>query len=111
MFFPFGIEKEAEIYLASSKLGLQIDPQANGVINHLRNAFLEEDKVDLPTDEISSFIVQLCRENVLGQIDNYEDEKGVAWTIALLSKAYIVACSVPCSFASLFMKCFIKYYK
>ena len=47
MFFPFGIEKEAEIYLASSKLGLQIDPQANGVINHLRNAFLEEDKVDL----------------------------------------------------------------
>lgn len=109
--FTLGIEKEAEIFLSSSKAGLQVDPQAIVVINQLRNVFKEDGKVDLPINEISSFIVQLCKDNVLGQIDNYADKNGVAWTIALLSKAYIYACVAPCSYDSLFIKSFIEYYK
>lgn len=64
--FTLGIEKEAEIFLSSSKAGLQVDPQAIVVINQLRNVFKEDGKVDLPINEISSFIVQLCKDNVLG---------------------------------------------
>ena len=47
---------------------------------------------------------------MLSQIDSSEDENGVAWTIALLAKAYIAASSTPCSYDALFKKCFIKYY-
>lgn len=109
--FYFGIEKEADIYCSSSKIGLSSDPQANNVIRQLKDVFLHDRKVNLPMDKISDFIVLLCDDNVLGQIDDHEDEKGVAWTIALLSKAYIAASTIPCSYDSLFKQCFIKYYK
>lgn len=109
--FEFGIDAEATIYCTSSHMGLSMDPQANGVINHLKQVFLQEGKINLPMNEISDFIVYLCRENVLKQIDNIEDEKGVAWTIALLAKAYIAASSNPCSYDTLFKESFKKYYK
>lgn len=109
--FELGIDAEATIYCKSSHLGLRIDPQANQVINHLKHVFQQEGKVDLPMNDISDFIVFLCQQNVLNQIDNIEDEKGVAWTIALLSKAYIAASSIQCSYDTLFKECFKKYYK
>ena len=86
-----------------------MDPQANGVINHLKQVFQQDGKVDLPMNDISDFIVLLCQKNVLNQIDNVEDEEGVAWTIALLAKAYIAASSIPCSYDTLFKECFKKY--
>ncbi len=91
-------------------MGLAADTQAESVINHLKQVFIEDGKTDLSMDEISSFIVSLCKQNVLNQIDNREDEQGVAWTIALLSKAYISASTKPCPYNDLFRKCFIKYY-
>lgn len=109
--FEFGLDAEATIYCTSSYMGLSLDPQANGVINHLKEVFLQDGKVNLPMNEISDFIVTLCRENVLNQIDNIEDEKGVAWSIALLAKAYIAASSNPYSYDTLFKECFKKYYK
>lgn len=109
--FYFGLEKEADIYCASSKIGLSNDSQSKGIIELLRGAFISERKTDLPMDKISDFIVQLCNDNVLGQIDDREDENGVAWTIALLAKGYIAACTIPCSYDNLFKQCFIKYYK
>lgn len=107
----FGIEKEAEFYCSASKLGLASDPKANEVINHLKDVYIEDGRIDMSIDEISDFIVILCENNVLDQISNSDDEQGVAWTIALLSKAYILASSVPCIYDDLFKRCFIKYYK
>lgn len=109
--FLFGIEKEAEIYCVSSKMGLAADPQTNRVVNQLTKTFIQDGKANLPMNEITDFIVYLCNENVLNQIDNRDDEQGVAWTIALLAKGYIAASSLPCSFDSLFKACFIKYYR
>lgn len=108
--FLFGIETEADIYCFSSKIALESDARANDFINRLIFNFIEEDKINLPMDEISDFIVRLCNGNVLNQIDNREDEQGVAWTIALLAKAYIAACSIPYSYDTLFKQCFIQYY-
>ena len=106
----FEVEKEAEIYCSASYMGLAADPQATGIINHLKQVFIDDGKIDLPLNEISSFIVSLCKENVLNQIDNRDDEKGVAWTIALLAKAYIAASTTLCPYNNLFKECFIKYY-
>ena len=108
--FVFGIKKEAELYCASSKIGLSMDPQAIGVINQLKYTFIEDGKVNLSFNEISDFIVLLCKNNVLHQIRNMEDEEGVAWTIALLSKAYISASISSISYDELFVACFVKYY-
>lgn len=109
--FAFGIQKEAEIYCSSSKLPLVSDPQANAVISQLRQAYVEDGKINLPMNEITDFIVQLCKNNVLNQIDGREDEDGVAWTIALLVKAYILVSTNPFSYDTLFKECFIKYYE
>lgn len=109
--FQFGIDAEAAIYCTSSYMGLHIDPQADEVINHLKQVFKQWGKADLPMKDISDFIVLLCQQNFLNQIDTVEDENGVAWTIALLSKAYIAASIIPCSYDTLFIECFKKYYK
>lgn len=87
-----------------------MDPQAIGVINQLKYTFIEDGKVNLLFNEISDFIVLLCKNNVLHQIRNMEDEEGVAWTIALLSKAYISASISSISYDELFVACFVKYY-
>ena len=85
--FIFGIEIEADIYCTSSKIGLASDPKAIDVINHLKEVYIEENRVNMSLDEISDFIVLLCNKNALHQITDREDEQGVAWTIALLAKA------------------------
>ena len=109
--FEYGIDAEATIYCTSSYRGLSMDPQANGVINHLKQVVQQDGKVDLPMNDISDFIVLFCQKNVLIQNDNVKDEKGVAWRFELLAKAFIVASSIPCSYDTLFKECFKKYYK
>ena len=108
--FIFGIEIEADIYCTSSKIGLASDPKAIDVINHLKEVYIEENRVNMSLDEISDFIVLLCNKNALHQITDREDEQGVAWTIALLAKAYIAVSRRVMSYDELFKRSFIKYY-
>ena len=109
--FIFGIEKEADIYCASSKIGLAADIKAIDVINQLKDVYIKDNRTNMSLDEISDFIALLCNNNVLYQITDREDEQGVAWTIALLAKAYIAVSRHLMSYDDLFKQSFIKYYK
>lgn len=106
----FGIEIEADLYCTSSKIGLASDLKAINVIDYLEEVYIEEDRVNMSLDEISDFIVLLCNENALHQITDRDDEQGVAWTIALLAKAYIAVSRRVMSYDELFKRSFIKYY-
>lgn len=113
MFFQQGIEKEAEIYLNASIIGLQarqsyVDSFVAGTSANLKqmNIYLYS------YVEVVEAIVGWSEQDVRDNGQSVCDEDGVAWFIGLYCKAYIA--SIPFAdtdYNTLFKDCFIKYFE
>ncbi len=113
MIFPFGIEKEAEIYCTSTKVALKsqernIEPQIAGMANNL----IVKGVVNFPYSTILQFMVTWTEQAVRANGWNIQDEDGVSWWIGLYAQSYIRAMNNnEHSFDEIFKAVFIKYFK
>ena len=113
MIFPFGIEKEAEIYCISTKIALskQVDEIESEIIEMADN-LVAMDAVNLPYSTILQFMVTWTEQAVKSVGWNVFDEDGVSWWIGLFTKSYIRAKNDNSySFDEIFKAVFIKYFK
>ena len=103
--FPFGLDKEAEIYYLSSLNALRADPQVTPVTD---NMAAEMKAMGLPDQDLSlvvDLIVQWTRQNIEGEHSNDDDENGVAWYMALIVKSYEKACAPrPVSYKDVYIR-------
>lgn len=113
MFFQWGIEKEAEIYLNASVMGLlaqqsYVDSFVSDTSLNMRQMNLDSFSYTGIVELIAKWTEQAIRENGWGVCD----EDGVAWFIALYSKSYIASTSLSyVDYNTLFKDCFIKYFE
>ena len=110
-YFPFGLEKEAEIYYMSALHALSVDPQVpevtQGMAEHMKSSGFQYKS----TTEVISDIVRWTKEYIRAQGTTDEDENSVAWSIALLVKSYELLCSPKViSFKEVYKSCFKRYY-
>lgn len=95
MFFPFGIENEAEIYCTSSKIGLNSQAQ---FVEEASSAFATEmrdnDIAHMSFEQVVSYIVNKSREACDMNGWPMTDEDGISWFIGLYTKAYIKALGI-----------------
>lgn len=94
--FPFGIEKEAEIYCRASKVGLSTDANAPKVIKEMADNLAANGIKEFPKQEIFGAIAHWTRRAVEDLNDDSEDN--VAWWIALYCSSVIKATMPDCSF-------------
>lgn len=113
MFFQWGIEKEAEIYLNASIMGLQarqsyVDSFVSGT-----SANLKQMNIDLYSHtEVVESIVMWTEQDVRDNGWSLCDEDGVAWFIGLYCKSYIASMPfVDTDYKTLFKDCFIRYFE
>ena len=106
--FPFGLDKEAQIYCSSSKIALQSDPKASYITNGMAAEPQFKQLVSMPFDVQVNMITRWTRESVEQQNDL--SENSVAWMIALFSKSYEIAGGSR-SFDDIFTSVFKNYYR
>lgn len=108
--FPFGLEKEAEIYCRASKVGLSTDTNAPRVIKEMADNLIANDIKMFPKQEIFNVIAHWTRRAVEDLNDDSEDN--VAWWIALYCSSVINAKRPDCSFYydEIFKYAFKDYY-
>lgn len=109
--FPFGIEKEAEIYCNSAKFSLSnhsniYDKSVDKYANHFKTSGV----IYWDIERFSSEMIIWTKFAVTQQGWNESDEDGVAFYIGLFTKGYCHAINKPSLFDSIFKKAFIKYY-
>lgn len=112
MIFPFGIEKEAEIYCNSAKFALarqakEIECQITEMAENLKCHSI----TDLSYTEILDLVVFWTEDAVRKNGWDIRDEDGVAWMIGLFTKSYIKASGTMRSFDEIFQQIFIKYFR
>lgn len=113
MFFQWGIEQEAAIYLNASIVGLQarqsyVDSFVSGTSANLKRMNI----ASYSHAEVVVAIVKWTEQAVQDNGWNLCDEDGVAWFIGLYCKSYIA--SMPFAetdYNTLFKECFIKYFE
>lgn len=107
--FPFGLDKEADIYYMSALNALRIDPQVPVVTQDMAANMRSSGLQHMSLHEVISLIVRWTKESI--QEQGTYDENSVAWMIALYVKSYELACSpnsIP--FKEVYTTCFKKYY-
>lgn len=111
MIFPFGIEKEAEIYCTSTKVALareakEIEPQ----IVEMANNLVAMGTINLPYSTILQFMVTWTEQAVKTVGWDIHNEDSVSWWIGLFTESYIRATDAH-SFDEIFKTVFISYFK
>lgn len=108
--FPFGLEKEADIYCRASKFGLSTDPNASRVINEIAGNLKNNEIQTFSKQEMFDAVAIWTRTAVENTNDYSEDN--VAWWIALYCSSVIKAIAPDCSFDydEIFKYAFIDYY-
>ena len=113
MFFQWGIEQEAAIYLNASIMGLQARQSYVDSFVAGTSANLKQMDIDLYSHtEVVESIVKWTEQAVQENGWNLWDEDGVVWFVGLYCKSYIA--SVPFAdtdYNTLFKECFIKYFE
>lgn len=112
MYFLLGIEKEAEIYCSSSKIGLSSQEQ---FVEEASSAFASEmkdnDVVHMSFDEVVDYIVGKAREACDMNGWSMTDEDGIAWFVGLYTKAYLKALGIMARpYDIVFKACFKKHF-
>lgn len=113
MIFAFGIEKEAEIYCASTKIAFS--QQATEIESQIAEIAAElecSSTIDMPYDAILNEMVSWTEVAVKSSGWNLLDEDGVSWWIGIFTQSYIRAKhnDTP-SFDKIFKSVFINYFK
>ena len=113
MIFPFGIEREAEIYCTSAKVALRsqeksIEPQIADMANNL----IVKGVLNLSYSTILQLMVTWTEQAVRANGWNIQDEDGVSWWIGLYAQSYIRAMNNnEHSFEEIFKTVFVKYFE
>ncbi len=112
MFFPFGIDKEAEIYCTSSKIGLS---HQAAFVEEASTAFakdmLDAGIAHMSFDGVVSYIVDQARMACKMNSWAMTDEEGIAWFIGLFTKGYIKAVGIMARpYETVFKACFKKHF-
>ena len=113
MIFPFGIEREAEIYCTSAKVALRsqeksIEPQIADMANNL----IVKGVLNFSYSTILQFMVTWTEQAVRANGWNIQDEDGVSWWIGLYAQSYILAMNKnEHSFEEIFKTVFVKYFE
>lgn len=112
MIFPFGIEKEAEIYCNSAKYEInkqqfELESQINFMADNFRRLGINEKSYK----EIIGYIVFWSETMVKQSGWDIRDEDGAAWWIGLYTKSYLRAVGY-CNhtFEDIFKQSFIQYF-
>lgn len=112
MTFPFGIEKEAEIYCKSAKFAMAL--QASDIesqIADMANNMKINGTIGLPYTTVLNYMVSWTEDAVIKSGWNLIDEDGVSWWIGLFTQSYIRATDdYPHSFDEIFTQVFIRYF-
>lgn len=109
--FPFGIEKEAEIYCNSAKFSLANHADIyNESIDKYANHFKRSGVMFWDIDRFSTEVIGWTKFAVIKQGWSEMDEDGVAFYIGLFTKGYCRAISNPTLFDAIFKKSFVKYF-
>ena len=112
MIFPFGIEKEAEIYCNSAKFEIarqkrELEWQIGSMSNDLRRLGVSQMSYERIVD-----LIVFWSENMVKQSGwDLRDEDGAAWWIGLYTQSYLRAvgyCNY--SFEDIFKQAFIRYF-
>lgn len=113
MIFPFGIEKEAEIYCTSAKVALKSQEKSIGPqIADMANNLIVNGVVDFPYSTILQFMVTWTEQAVRANGWNIQDEDGVSWWIGLYAQSYIQTMNNnEHSFDEIFKAVFVKYFE
>ena len=112
MEFPFGIQKEAEIYCNSAIIAMKQQPSVQHTINAISQEMQSMGLEDIPYEEIVPLICQWTEENVAKSGWQRNDEDGVSWLLGLTVTAYVRSLrNRVCPFEKLFKDCFIYYFK
>lgn len=113
MFFQWGIEQEAAIYLNASVMGLQARQSYVDSFVSSTSANLKRMNIALyPHAEVVEAIVKWTEQAVRENGWSLCDEDGVAWFIGLYCKSYIASMSfADTNYSTLFKECFIKYFE
>ena len=112
MIFPFGIEKEAEIYCNSAKFALERQAKDTEYqITQMADNLKCHGIAHLPYTEILDLMVFWTEDAVRKSGWDSRDEDGVAWMIGLFTKSYIKASGTTRSFEEIFQQIFIKYFR
>ena len=108
--FPFGLEKEADIYCRASKVGLLTDPNASKVIGEMTDNLKNNDFLSFSKQEMFDAVAIWTRNAVEELNDDSEDN--VAWWMALYCSSVIKATMPNCSFDydEIFKYAFKDYY-
>ena len=114
MFFQWGIEQEAAIYLNASIVGLQarrsyVDSFVSGTSANLKRMNI----ASYPHAEVVGAIVKWTEQAVQDNGWNLCDEDGVAWFIGLIgcTNDAINEAFAETDYNTLFKECFVKYFK
>lgn len=113
MIFPFGIDKEAEIYCTSTKIALsqqaqEIEPQIAAMANNL----ISMGTIQLPHTTLLQLMTTWTEQAVQTNGWDIRDEDGVSWWIGLYTKSYLRALNdTTYSFDEIFKTIFVKYFK
>lgn len=109
--FPFGLEKEAEIYCTSSKFGLSTEPNATLAISEWAEYFNRAEICRASMQEILDSVATVTRNAVEHMEDDSEDN--VAWIMALVVSGIIKAKKPDCplSYDEIFKYGFTDYYE
>lgn len=112
MYFPFGIDIEAEIYCRSSKIGLV--SQAD-FVEEASTAFAKEmrdaDITHMSFDRVVSYIVGKAREACRMNGWSMTNEEGISWFIGMFTKGYIKAVGIMAKpYETVFKACFKQHF-
>lgn len=112
MFFQFGLDKEAEIYCTSSKIGLSsqasfVEEASTAFAKEMRDANIAH----MSFDGVVNYIVEKAREACRMNGWAMTDEQGIAWFIGLFTKGYIKAVGIMAKpYETVFKVCFKKHF-
>ena len=113
MFFPFGIDKKADIYCASALISMRNQQEyVEQVVSEISTDFINRDIESLPYNQVVSIINKRAEDCVLRNGWSIIDEDGVSWFLGLLCKSYVRILKkniVP--FDKIFKDCFKEYFR
>lgn len=110
--FPFGIEKEADIYCNSVKSSFATynPDEHNDIIEHYSQYFRSHDMVEWSKEYFISELIRWTKSEVRDNGWEDDDEDGVAYCMGLFIKGWCRAKDEPTLFDEIFKKAFIRYF-
>lgn len=113
MIFPFGLEREAEIYCTSTKVALKSQGKSIELqIADMANNLITMGAINLPYPTILQFMVTWTEQAIRANGWSIQDEDGASWWIGLYAQSYIQAINNnEHSFDEIFKTVFIKYFE